>query len=192
MLKMNFNGEQYTVPYSSNEFSIGLFEEMNTILQDKKLGEYERYSKVFILLGIPEDVLDEFDAFAFKTLVEEFRGEGFKVTDFQKEIVINGRTYVGYIDEPKITVKDMNLIEKRLAVHQNKQISNLLAVIFKDDQLTKTEHYDKAHLDHKANIFRDEVTLDIAIPYITMFSQKLMKTFEAYKELEDDGIEDTN
>lgn len=59
-----------------------------------------------------------------------------------------------------------------------------MAVIFKDVDLTKNEHYEEAHIKHKAKLFRDNITFDIAIPYIAYFSKEIIESLQMFKEVE--------
>jgi hypothetical protein len=51
-------------------------------------------------------------------------------------------------------------------------ISQIVAIMFKREDLSNTEHYAEAHLKHKAKLFK-ELKANIAIPYLTFIAQKI-------------------
>jgi hypothetical protein len=66
-------------------------------------------------------------------------------------------------------------------------ISDIMALMFKRTDLSNTEHYDPAHLKHKAKLF-SKLKADIAIPYLTFVTFKITNHAEsqAPEELESD------
>ena len=63
-----------------------------------------------------------------------------------------------------------------------KFIAGILAIIFKDTELTNTEHYSMAHIEYKAELIRKEITYDIALPFIADYSVNLIEMLELYKK----------
>jgi hypothetical protein len=47
-----------------------------------------------------------------------------------------------------------------------------MALLFKRSDLSKTEHYDNAHLKHKSKLFRLQAA-EIAIPYLNFVTQTI-------------------
>ena len=54
---------------------------------------------------------------------------------------------------------------------------------FKDIELTNNEHYVDAHIRHKAKLFRENVTADVALPYVGFFSKELLENIQTYATL---------
>ena len=50
----------------------------------------------------------------------------------------------------------------------------MLAILFKRDDLTKTEHYDSTHIKHKAKMIR-ELKAELVVPFLVEIGQKLAK-----------------
>lgn len=184
MLIVKVNETELKIKDSANEFLIGEYEDLAVILNDDKIRLFERYFNIFVKLGVDSDFLDyEIGEKTFLDLIKAFRGGDFKFTEFTKEIEVNGRLYQSHTnDEFFLNVKDMKLIEKFISKNSDKFVGELIAVIFKDVDLTKTEHYDPAHIKHKAKLFRDNITFDVAIPFLAYVSKQVIETLTAYQK----------
>ena len=182
MLNVKIEGKTYEIKNSVEEFSIGEFETISSILNEEKKTKINKWFEIFVYLGIPEDVVDNFDSFAFIQLINEFNINEFTPNDFTKEIIINGYTYVSYDEEFKLTVKEMGMIESVVTNKNNdKYLADILAVIFKRTDLTKSEHFDKAHIKFKADLFRKKITADVAMPFLGFLSKRLINNAEDIK-----------
>lgn len=183
MLNIKIEGNTYPIKQSAEEFTIGEYENVAAILNNDDINEVERFSQAFVMLGMNEDLLDSFDAFAFFKLIGKFKDYQMEVGEFSQIIEVNGRTYESFKDgnEFYFSVKDMRLIEEYVKKNPTFFIAEIIAILFKDVELTKTEHYDDAHIKHKAKLFRKEITYDIALPFIADFSQNLIESLESFK-----------
>jgi len=72
----------------------------------------------------------------------------------------------------KLSVKDTKLIEKVISSKQKHNVAEILAIMFKRTDLSNVEHYDNAHLKHKAKLFRTQPA-EIAIPYLTFVTETI-------------------
>jgi hypothetical protein len=182
MLKVKIGEQEFSLKQKAGEFTIKEFEKLASVLNDKSINELTRYSEAFVMLGADEDVLDEFDGFSFYRLIREFKNYEMEIGEFTKHIEINGRMYESFTEEFFFKVKDMKLIEDAVALNSEFYVGEMMAILFKDVELTKVEHYDPAHIKHKAKLFRENVGYDVAIPFISEFSSNLIKTLEAFKD----------
>lgn len=95
---------------------------------------------------------------------------------FEGELVgsieVNNRTYVAHDGEYSIKVRDLKHLERRVNESPTDYMAYWMAVIFKDDQLTKTEHYDNAHLKHKEKMFKEQPA-SVALPYVTHIAKEI-------------------
>ena len=181
MLNVNYNGSTYPVKNRAEEFLIKDFENVTKILNDKKKNNIDKWSETFVYCGLPQDIVDEFDAGAFIQLVKEFNIlDGLNI-EISKEIELNGEIYTAYDDEFKMTVKDMRFIEDYIVKNDDRYLGELMAVIYKRKDLDKSLHYDKSHIHFKAELFRKEVTADKTIPFIQFLSKKLVQDYELIK-----------
>jgi hypothetical protein len=72
----------------------------------------------------------------------------------------------------KLSVKDSRIVEKIVKKENKEYISDIMALMFKRTDLTNAEHYDPAHLKHKAKLF-SKLKADISIPYLTFVTFKI-------------------
>jgi len=179
MIKLNYNEKTYNVKNSVDEFLINEFEDICGILNNKEKNYLQKWSEIFIYLGVPEDVVDDFDSFAFIEIIKQFNIHDLtQHTNFVKEIELDGNTYVCFDEKFKITVKEMTLIESAINKNENRYLGDVLAILYKRENIQKELHYDKAHLKYKAELIRKEIKAEVAIPIIAFLSKKLIKDYE--------------
>lgn len=184
MLEIELNGNVYQLKHTADEFLIGEYERVSSIINNTELDQIDKYSQLFVELGIPQTVLDELNTIKFFEIIKSYNGYQFEVGEFTKEIEINGRTYKAFEDEFFLSVKDMKEIEKSIKRNPDSFIGDVMAIVFKDVELTKNEHYVDAHIKHKAKLFRDNVTFDKAVPFISYFSKEVIASLQMFKEIE--------
>jgi hypothetical protein len=181
MLTVRINEIDYSIKQKLNEFTIGEFETITNILNNPEFDELEKYYEIFIVSGIPSSDLEELDIKEFLDLIRNFLENSefnFSEIEKSKEFTINNRLYRAFDTEFKLKVKEMKLIEKYIKKNEKQTLSYILAILFKDIELTENEHYVEAHINHKANLIRENITADIAIPYISYFSDKFVNSFK--------------
>lgn len=150
-----------------NEITIDEFEKISAIHNNKEFDNIEKQIKVFEIVGVEEDEWDDFKYFVEKT--KEFNTDNYDKKDPIGEIEIDGFTYKA---EFKLSVKDTKLIEKMIVKENKHSVSDIMALMFKRTDLSNVEHYDSAHLKHKAKLFRTQPA-EIAIPYITFVTETI-------------------
>lgn len=178
MININYEGTIYPIKNSVEEFSIKEFEQVCSILNDKEKPTMEKWTDVFVSLGMPVEVVDDFDATAFISIIKEFNIQSELNTEVKKEITLDGITYQAFDEKFKLTVKETAMIEGYIKKNENRYLGEILAVIYKRPDLTKDMHFDKAHLHFKAELIRKQVTADVAVPIINFMSKRLIKDFE--------------
>ncbi len=82
-------------------------------------------------------------------------------------------------DTPTLTPRALKLIEKAMKDNQQKNVAEIMAILFKFESDTEVEHYSVAHLKWKTHLFRTQVTSDIALPYVVYISQKILSNIKA-------------
>lgn len=187
MLTVRINEIDYSIKQRMNEFTIGEFEIIANIINDANLDKIDKYSQIFVALGIPQEVIDDMNTSDFFELIKLFaliEETDYTLSEKAKSIEIKGRTYESYSgDEFVMNVKQMKLIEKHVKTNPINYISYVMAIIFKDTELTNNEHYVDAHIKHKASLFRENVTVNLALPFIGFFSAELLANIQTYTKL---------
>jgi len=171
------------IPSKMDELTLEQFQKISAIHNNEEYDTLEKHCKVFEYLGITEDEMDvDFDLFLAN--VKEFNNNNYDKKDPVEEIEIDGYTYKA---EMKLSVKDSRIVEKIVKKDNKEYISDIMALMFKRTDLSNTEHYDPAHLKHKAKLF-SKLKADISIPYLTFVTYKITNHAEsqAPKELESD------
>jgi hypothetical protein len=124
---------------------------------------------VFTYLGIPESEFWDYDVADFVNVVKEFNSLDQKEYETVEELELEGYIYRAQM---KLTVRDTKMIEK-IALHKQKgYVSEMLAVMFKREDLTPAEHYTDAHIKHKAKLIR-KLMANVAIPYLMFIAEKI-------------------
>lgn len=164
------------IPSKMDELTVEQFQKISAIHNNQEYDTLEKHCKVFEYLGITEEEMDV-DFEVFLENVKEFNKDNFTKKDTVEEIELEGYTYKA---EMKLSVKDSRIVEKIIKKDNKEYISDIMALMFKRTDLTNTEHYDPAHLKHKAKLF-SKLKADISIPYLTFVTYKI--TNHAEREL---------
>ena len=159
------------IPNQLDEITIEQFETITDINNDPNLDPIDKHLKVFAYLGIPESEFYDYDVADFVNVVKEFNSLEQKEYATVEELELEGYIYRA---EMRLTVRDTKMIEK-IALHKQKgYVSEMLAIMFKREDLTPAEHYTDAHIKLKAKIIR-ELKAELALPYLVEIGQKLSK-----------------
>ena len=162
------------IPSKMEELTLEQFQKISAIHNNEEYDTLEKHCKVFEYLGVTEEEMDvEFDVFLAN--VKEFNKDNYTKKDPVEEIEIDGYTYKA---EMKLSVKDSRIVEKIIKKDNKEFISDIMALMFKRTDLSNTEHYDPAHLKHKAKLF-SKLKADIAIPYLTFVTFKITNHAES-------------
>jgi hypothetical protein len=163
----------FEVPNQLNELTVQQFETITTIHADPELDAIDKHLQVFEFLGVPTIKWDDVEIEEFKEIVKSFNDVIGK-PELVSSLEIDGYTYTAFEEKFKLSVKDTKHIEKIMHSKHKGYISELLAVLFKRNDLTKVEHYSDAHIKLKAKLIR-ELKAEIAVPYLVEIGQKLSK-----------------
>jgi hypothetical protein len=157
------------------EITLGEWELISATLEDQQMDSIERYGKMFTQLGLPLEVLNDLEMSEFFSYCKQFSEET-NIDDavFVKELEVNGYTYKSF---ESLKVKDIKIIEKYMASGKP-YAGELMAVCFKREDLSDKEHYDKAHIEYKAKLFREHLTTDICLPYIVKVVDLIMQSIK--------------
>jgi hypothetical protein len=162
------------IPSQMSELTLEQFQKISAIHNNEEYDTLEKHCKVFEYLGVTDDEMDV-DFELFLENVKLFNNNNYTKADAIEEIEIDGYTYKA---EMKLSVKDSRIVEKIVKKENKEYISDIMALMFKRTDLTNAEHYDPAHLKHKAKLF-SKLKADIAIPYLTFVTYKITNHAES-------------
>lgn len=159
------------IPNQVDELTIEQFEAITDINNNPELDPIDKHLQVFAYLGIPESDFWDYDVSEFIDIVKIFNTMDQKDYPVVEELELEGYLYKAQM---RLTVRDTKMIEK-IALHKEKgYISQMLAVMFKREDLTPTEHYADAHIKQKAKLIR-KINASIALPYLMFIAEKIAK-----------------
>jgi len=162
------------IPNHLDELTVEQFEVITELSNNKELDAVDKHLQIFASLGVAESEFYDVDVADFIEFTNQFNTIPEIEYPTISQIELAGYSYTA---EMKLTVRDTKLIEK-IAIHKPKgYISDVLAIFFKRDDLTSTEHYADAHLKLKAKLIK-ELKANIAIPYLLFITNKLAKQVE--------------
>lgn len=176
MLEVNIDGVLFNLKQDPNEFTIGEYEDIVSILKDPNTDEFDKYYDLFIYLGIPSELLDEFDIFHFKDLINGYNKSDKPMAPMVNTFQIDGVTYKSYDKEFKISLKQMMTAIDYVKKDNVRCLAEIVAVFFHDINLSREENWN--NIDDRAELFRERLTADIANPY---FIELIKKMYENTK-----------
>jgi hypothetical protein len=182
MLKINYEDKSYSIKNTLEELLIKDYEKIASILNDEEKLTVDKWSEVMIYLGIPQDIVEDFDAFVFRDIIKEFNIINVEKTEIPQYINVDGKYYAAYDENFKLTVKELALIEKVAQKNKNMWVADVMSIIYKNPSVDKTMRYDSGHLKHKADLIRENVTADKAIGIIEYLSKRLIKDYQMISE----------
>jgi hypothetical protein len=162
------------IPNNLDELTIEQFEVITELSNNKELDAVDKHLQIFASLGLAESEFYDVDVADFIEYTNQFNNIPEVKYPTISQIELAGYSYTA---EMKLTVRDTKLIEKIAIAKPKGYISDVLAIFFKRDDLTSTEHYAEAHLKLKSKMIK-ELKANVAIPYLLFITNKLAKQVE--------------
>lgn len=154
------------------EYTLGEFEVLSKILNNEDLEYIDKYLEIFRRLGIDESVINDLDDNEFFEIVKSLNEKIDIPKEMIKSIEIKGYMYSAYSgDEFKLMIKDLSKIENCIKSGKD-YLTEAIAIIFKRDDLSSTEHYIKEHIEYKKSLFK-ELPVAQFMPYIVYIAEKM-------------------
>ena len=176
MIKIN----DYEVKNTVEELTVKEFEEVAAIQNDATLDYVEKQIKLFEYLGVPSETWDDVTGTELVRITKAFNDVEPKEYPFLPELEIEGFVYKAFDEEFKLSVRDLKHIESKVKKSPSKYMAFMLSVIFKRTDLTKTEHYDNAHLKEKERLF-SKLPAAVAVPYVQHIGRELANAMKDEK-----------
>jgi len=167
------------IPNTLEELTIDQFEVITELSANSTIDPVDKYLQIFGSLGLEESLFYDVDIADFIEFTQKFND--LPTIDYPtvSEIELAGYSYSA---EMKLTVRDTKLVEKIAIAKPKGYISEILAIMFKRDDLTNAEHYADAHLKLKAKLIK-ELKANIAIPYLLFIAKKISKQVEKVEDV---------
>lgn len=175
MIQIEINGQKRTMNNAINEIKVAEFEQLCVILNGDDEDVFDRYLRVFGVLGLTDEEIDVITPSEFIDLTKTFTDEDWECKEFKPTIEVDGVVYTAYSgSEFKLSVRDLAKIEKYIKQDNQKYMGEMLAVLYKDLSLDRSVHYEDAHIKAKAELFRTKVTADVILPYVNLILKDIV------------------
>lgn len=170
MLEYVYKGKTETLKSELTEITLKEFVQILN-LQKGSTADFEFYLDTFELLGFSKELCDAIDAKTLFKLIGDFKDALKSDGKFVKEIEIDGFTYSSansFNDKGEFIIngRDFSKIESKMKVDEYGWIIYAVSRIFLREDLSSNEHKDETHIKHKQKLFSENVTMDVALPYI--------------------------
>jgi hypothetical protein len=174
MIKFENGKQVYRLRNKPNEITLLEMSKVAAIMKNDT-DRIDMMLKIVDVLGDKglSDVISITNLFQFANNFQNFDVK----KNIKKSITVNGRKYV-YNAEP--SAKAMKLVEKN--INSLDGLVYVFAVAYEDEQLTIKEHTDAAHIKHKAAIFGDAITSDIATPVCVKVTELIIQNAQQLDE----------
>lgn len=172
MKKITVKGVDYEMRNQQDEITLLETSKIAAIMADD--GDFtDKWMRVIEILGSRE-LVNVMTAKQFVELVSAIQMNDVTF-EIKPTIEVGGRTYsLELVDgEIDLSAKDMALIEN-IAKKGGAWLHYAYAVVYKDDQLTNTEHYAAAHIKHKAELFGENITSDQASSVVFQLNKQVV------------------
>lgn len=191
MLKINCGEEVFELRNTPDELTLNEFDQIFSIVNRAGSDNVTKYFDVFEFLKVPDVILDNLSQKEFIEMVESFNDYELS-KDVASEVVVNGRTYKSFeSDEFEFKARDISLIEQAQLKEDGHFPSWVMAILFKDVELTNTEHRDWSHIKHKAEQFRKHLTAGEAAPFMVRLVRRQMSELDHATKNVENGVQAT-
>lgn len=178
MITIEYNNEEYNIKNKLEEMSLSTFQKVTNVFQKKNKYFFQTWLDIIEALSDKSGVDKIISEEAFNEVIENvtFETEDLPIIG---EIEINGVKYTSNItgDKINITAYQFSEIEKLIEKHKMNWVGQALAILF------TTEDSDANKISEKVKTFNDNVTMNIALPYINKINGTFLKNFEKMNEL---------
>lgn len=175
---------EYECKTSINEFTLNEFDRMNAVLNDHKLNKMEKNLQLLKIAGYKGELklvsLNTLKKYVSALNAQAKEDAEYVVQDLLKSVEIGGRNYVCYTEDinEELMGWDTGLIAELPRKRGAEYITESIAILFKDDQLTYKEHYTDAHIKHKTELFGQQKLSDF-YPYIKFIVENIINHADA-------------
>lgn len=170
MITVTIDEQEFKIKHSPKEFTIGEYEKMIEIINNKDFDSFDKYFNLFVYLGIPEKLLNQFDINNFSKLIKEYN-VNIESLEFTPSFKVDGIKFSSDKETFSLNVKQMRKCIEYINKDKN-GIAEILAILVKEEG--KEDHLSDNSIRYKANLFRDKVTADIALPFFTSLIEKII------------------
>ena len=169
---ITIKGHDY--PTRVEEMTLKQWSYVSGIVQNGNISGLEKFENLLLTIGVPQGDIDELPLDFSSKLAEAMKssGEEFELVDKIGHYSLN-------LDR-ELSVKLAKFVSKVNELGLG--MAGLLAIFYEDERVTTTEHYDIAHVKHKAKIFSDMEARNFVVSIAKITEFLAVKTKETINE----------
>ena len=171
MIKFTANNKSFNVINELNELKVSKFKELLGITTNLKMSNINKEIALIGLLSdksMTEEDLDCIDMDEFDGLMKKLNMSEANDLTIKESVEYDGVGYKlkGNPEDFKFSVAQMNNISKAMAMDTNDYIHKMMSFIYVSDDTSAKQRED---------VFYDNMTMDVVIPFIMILSKKYGK-----------------
>lgn len=159
MKTFDFDGAIYSVKHEPKEFTLNEYNKVLSIIS-KNTDAFDKYYELFNHLGVPTDILDKMDIFAWKLMLSTYNTPSTEI--LQNNFTHNGIKYELYNKKSVLNVKQTRIIIKYIKERPMEHLQYMAAVLYVNPN--ENDSFSEKSIEERANIFKDNMTADYIIP----------------------------
>jgi hypothetical protein len=168
MIKFTTNEKSFNVINELSELKISKFKELLDIITNDAISGIEKRIQLISILSdspLSEEVMDFIDMDELDKLVNMLNMSNDTDVPIKESVTYDGVTYKlkGDPNDFKFSVSQMNNISKAMMVDTKDYIHKMMSFIYVSDSTSAKQRED---------IFFNEMTMDIVIPFVTILTKK--------------------
>ena len=163
MINVNIDNQDFLIKSSLEEFTLNEFCDLTIILSNDTMMAPQKWTAIIEYLGIPFELLEKMEITQLGEIVQELsfvsKDNKTSITEFEH----NGYKYeLSNLKDGKLSLstKEYKFLTDLSINNKNDFIIYALAFLFRRIDLSDVEHYSNAHIDHKVQIFKDELIVN--------------------------------
>jgi hypothetical protein len=173
MVVINDDGNEITFPSEYNEITIKQLDRIAEIFETDITETEQWILVVSYLAGIRKEVIEDWPMPEFMNICHQLFTRLPDPGNAVESIEIDGYRYC-VTPYDYLTARESAWVEKIFTVSTKDRFAKVLAVIFKREDLTKTEHFANAHITYKAELF-GSLKADTMIGHLSKFGIQFLE-----------------
>jgi hypothetical protein len=173
MVVINDDGKEIVFPSEYNEITIKQLDRIAEIFEAETTEIEQWILVVSFLAGIPKSVVEDWPMDDFMVICNQLFTRLPEPQAAVDTILLDGYTYQ-LTPYDYLTAKESAMVEKIFTKNTRDRFAQVLAIIFKREDLSKTEHFTNAHIKYKAELF-GSLKADTMIGHLSKFGIQFLE-----------------
>lgn len=177
MIKLKYDIQDFKIPTTVYDFDVATFELIFEVINNNQIKLFDKWMQIFKIVGIPDEISTNLSIDEFNDIVSEFNID-ITLTKIKPSITIDKIEYKAFKGTFDITVKDLILIQNYLDLNPLKQITKVMAILYKSKyEIDNNVEFTRTYIDEKSTMFK-KVSSNYCIPIYNLLNNTLIKTIK--------------